>query len=107
MSLRLGLTLFFAVVLAAGLVALSAVLYVLVDHNLALAEGRGGNSWYDTLTLSGQTLRLYTAPLLIDDDVIGFIQVARSLQDNEQTLAHVQRILLICDTLIVLTAAAV
>jgi heavy metal sensor kinase len=180
MSLRLRLTLFFTVVLAASLLALSALLYVMLDHTLALdvdhaiagkaedvartsrirgeypirprrirlphidafaapeiyiqllnpegqvvdrsanlgehqlpltpdalEEGRQGNPWYDTLALSGQTLRLYTAPLLIDDDVIGFIQVARSLQDNEQTLAHVQRILLICDTLVVVTAAAV
>jgi two-component system OmpR family sensor kinase len=180
MSLRLRLTLFFTIVLAASLLALSALLYVMLDHTLALdvdhaiaskaedvartsrirgeypirprrirlphidafaapeiyiqllnaegepvdrsanlgehqlpltpaalQHGREGNSWYDTLSLAGQTLRLYTAPLLIDDDVIGFIQVARSLQDNEQTLAHVQRILLICDALVVLTAAAV
>jgi two-component system OmpR family sensor kinase len=180
MSLRLRLTLFFTVVLAASLLALSALLYVMLDHTLALdvdhaiagkaedvartsrirgeypirprrirlphidafaapeiyiqllsaegevvdrsanlaehqlplttgalAQGREGSSWYDTLALAGQTLRLYTAPLLIDDDVIGFIQVARSLQDNEQTLAHVQRILLVCDALVVFTAAAV
>ncbi len=180
MSLRLRLTLFFTVVLAASLLALSALLYVMLDHTLALdvdhaiagkaedvartsrirgeypirprrirlphidafaapeiyiqllnpegdvvdrsanlgehqlpltddalAEGREGNPWFDTLNLSGQTLRLYTAPLLIDDDVIGFIQVARSLQDNEQTLAHVQRLLLICDGLVVFSAAAV
>jgi signal transduction histidine kinase len=73
----------------------------------ALASGRQGQSWYDTISLDGQPLRVYTAPLLVDDDVIGFIQVARSLSDNEQTLAHVQRLLLICDALVVAVAAAI
>src|SRR2546423_12075864 len=36
MSLRLRLTLFFTVVLAASLLALSALLYVMLDHTLAL-----------------------------------------------------------------------
>jgi|SRR5579875_367620 two-component system OmpR family sensor kinase len=180
MSLRLRLTLFFAGVLAVSLLAFSALLYVMLDHALALdvdsaiaskaedvartsrirgeyplqprrirlpridafaapeiyiqlldaegqvvdrsanlgehrlpltevalASGRQGQSWYDTISLDGQPLRVYTAPLLVDDDVIGFIQVARSLSDNEQTLAHVQRLLLLCDTLVVGVAAAI
>jgi heavy metal sensor kinase len=180
MSLRLRLTLFFTAVLAASLLACSALLYILLDHALALdidhtiaskaedvartsrirgeypmrrqrirlphidafaapeiyiqlldpqgraidrsanlgehelplteaalAQGRQGSPWYDTLLLDGQSLRLYTAPLLIDDDVIGFIQVARSLQDNELTLAHMQRLLLFCDLLVVAAAALV
>src|SRR3982750_2788886 len=36
MSLRLRLTLFFTIVLAASLLALSALLYVMLDHTLAL-----------------------------------------------------------------------
>jgi heavy metal sensor kinase len=72
----------------------------------ALGAVRQGEPWYDSLSLDGQPLRLYTAPLLVDDDVIGFIQVARSTQDNVQTLAHVQRILLLCDALVVVAAAA-
>jgi signal transduction histidine kinase len=180
MSLRLRLTLFFALVLGVSLLAFSALLYVMLDHALALdvdsaiaskaedvartsrirgeyplqprrirlpridafaapeiyiqlldaegqivdrsanlgehrlplteaalASGRQGQSWYDTISLDGQPLRVYTAPLLVDDDVIGFIQVARSLSDNEQTLAHVQRLLLICDALVVAVAAAI
>jgi two-component system OmpR family sensor kinase len=180
MSLRLRLTLFFTAVLAASLLGFSVLLYLMLEHTLALdidhaiaskaedvartsrirgeypprrrrirlpqvdafaspeiyiqlldaeglvvdrsanlgdhqlpltptalAQGRQGNSWYDTLLLDGQPLRLYTAPLLIDDDVIGFIQVARSLQDYEQTLAHMQRLLLICDSLVIVTAGLV
>ena len=180
MSLRLRLTLFFTLVLAASLLALSALLYVMLERALdldtdhaiaskaedvartsrirgefpvrprrirlphidafaapeiyiqlldpqghvldrsanlgehqlpltddALAHGRGGEPWYDSIPLGGQKLRLYTAPLLIDDDVTGFIQVARSTADNEQTLAHMQRLLLICDGLVVVTAAVI
>ncbi|HZU06609.1 MAG TPA: HAMP domain-containing sensor histidine kinase [Chloroflexota bacterium] len=180
MSLRLRLTLFFTAVLAASLLGFSVLLYLMLEHTLALdidhaiaskaedvartsrirgeypprrrrirlpqvdafaspeiyiqlldaeglvvdrsanlgdhqlpltptalAQGRQGSPWYDTLLLDGQPLRLYTAPLLIDDDVIGFIQVARSLQDYEQTLAHMQRLLLICDSLVIVTAGLV
>jgi two-component system OmpR family sensor kinase len=180
MSLRLRLTLFFTVVLAASLLGFSALLYVLleraldidIDHTIAskaedvartsrirgefpvrprrirlphidafaapeiyiqlldpegqvldrsanlgehqlpltlegLANGREGNATFDTIHLGGQRLRLYTAPLLIDDEVTGYIQVARSVADNEQTLATMQRLLLFCDLLVVLIAGAV
>jgi heavy metal sensor kinase len=180
MSLRLRLTLFFTVVLAASLLGFSALLYVLleraldldIDHTIAskaedvartsrirgefpirprrirlphidafaapeiyiqlldpegqvldrsanlgehqlpltseaLAAGREGNPPFDTIHLAGQRLRLYTAPLLIDDEVTGYIQVARSVADNEQTLATMQRLLLFCDLLVVLIAGAV
>ena len=180
MSLRLRLTLFFTIVLAASLLALSALLYVMLDHTLALdvdhaiaskaedvartsrirgeypirprrirlphidafaapeiyiqlldpegqvldrsanlgehqlpltpdglASGREGDPTFDTIRLAGQRLRLYTAPLLIDDEVTGYIQVARSVADNEQTLATMQRLLLFCDALVVLVAGVV
>ncbi|HEY7064988.1 MAG TPA: ATP-binding protein [Chloroflexota bacterium] len=180
MSLRLRLTLFFAVVLAASLLGFSALLYLMLgsaldadlDHTIAskaedvartsrirgefpirprrvrlphidafaapeiyiqlldpsgevldrsanlgehqlvltadaLTNGQEGNPTYDTIELGGQTLRLYTAPLLIEDEVTGYIQVARSTADNEQTLATMQRLLLFCDGLVVLMAALV
>ena len=181
MSLRLRLTLFFTVVLAASLLGFSALLYILleraldidIDHTIAskaedvartsrirgefpirprrirlphidafaapeiyiqlldpegvvldrsanlgehqlpltpdaLNAGREGNPPpFDTIHLAGQRLRLYTAPLLIDDEVTGYIQVARSVADNEQTLATMQRLLLFCDVLVVLVAGAV
>ncbi len=82
------------------------------EHQLPLTEealqhGRSGESWFNTIHLGGQKLRLYTAPLLIDDDVTGFIQVARSTADNEQTLAHMQRLLLLLDGLVVVTAGMI
>jgi two-component system, OmpR family, sensor kinase len=180
MSLRLRLTLFFTVVLAASLLGFSALLYVLLgsaldldidntiaskaedvartsrirgefpirprrirlphidafaapdiyvqlldpsgevldrsanlgEHQLPLTDdgltnGGEGNPTWDTVRLAGQRLRMYTAPLLIDDEVTGFIQVARSVADNEQTLATMQRLLLFCDGLVVLVAALV
>ncbi len=180
MSLRLRLTLFFTVVLAASLLGFSALLYVLleraldadIDHTIAskaedvartsrirgefpvrprrirlphidafaapeiyiqlldpegqvldrsanlgehqlpltadgLANGRDGEPTWDTIRLAGQRLRLYTAPLLIDDEVTGYIQVARSVADNEQTLATMQRLLLFCDALVVLVAGLI
>jgi heavy metal sensor kinase len=180
MSLRLRLTLFFTIVLAASLLGFSALLYVLleraldidIDHTIAskaedvartsrirgefpirprrirlphidafaapeiyiqlldpegqvldrsanlgehqlpltsdgLANGHAGDPTFDTIHLAGQRLRLYTAPLLIDDEVTGYIQVARSVADNEQTLATMQRLLLICDGLVVLVAGLV
>jgi two-component system, OmpR family, sensor kinase len=84
----------------------------LAEHQLPLTEdalvhGRDGEAWYDSIRLAGQKLRLYTAPLLIDDEVTGFIQVARSTADNEQTLAHMQRLLLLCDLLVVVGAALI
>src|SRR5581483_11019078 len=178
--LRLRLTLFFTVVLAASLLGFSALLYVLleraldadIDHTIAskaedvartsrirgefpvrprrirlphidafaapeiyiqlldpegqvldrsanlgehqlpltadgLANGRDGEPTWDTIRLAGQRLRLYTAPLLIDDEVTGYIQVARSVADNEQTLATMQRLLLFCDALVVLVAGLI
>src|SRR5919199_349113 len=180
MSLRLRLTLFFTVVLAASLLGFSILLYALLDraldvdldHTIAskaedvartsrirgefpvrprrirlphidafaapeiyiqlldpegqvldrsanlgehqlpltpdgLANGREGDPTWDTVRLAGQRLRMYTAPLLIDDEVTGYIQVARSVADNEQTLATMQRLLLFCDGLVVLVAALV
>jgi signal transduction histidine kinase len=73
----------------------------------ALTHGRQGESWYESLVLDGQPMRIYTAPLLVDEQLVGFIQVGRSVQDEEHTLARVQRLLLICDALVVLAAGAV
>jgi heavy metal sensor kinase len=180
MSLRLQLTLFFTAVLAASLLAFSALLYVLLERSLALdvdqvlaskaediartsrlqnesaprsrrirlpyidafatsdiyiqlldasgqlvertgnlgddalprteaalAHGRQGEPWYESLVIDGEPLRIYTAPLLVDGQTVGFIQVGRSVQDEEHALARVQRLLLFCDALVVIAAAAV
>lgn len=45
-----------------------------------------GEDVYETLTLDRQHVRIFTMPILAEDEFLGYIQVARSLEGTEQAL---------------------
>ncbi len=53
-----------------------------------------GHVAYETVVLDGQPVRLYTTALFTDEEFIGYLQVARSLQAAEQALAFLRTTLL-------------
>lgn len=52
---------------------------------------RNGQATYRSIRVHGEQLRLFTAPLLLNGEPIGVLQVARSFQVREQALARLRR----------------
>jgi signal transduction histidine kinase len=71
-----------------------------------LENARGDLPVLETVSLSGQGIRLYTAPLLINGQFIGYVQVGRNLADIDAALTHL-RDLLLASAGLVLAAAAI
>lgn len=46
---------------------------------------------FDTVTLDGQDVRVFLAPIVTDDDFLGYIQVARSLEAAQDALEFLRR----------------
>lgn len=60
-----------------------------------LEAAQVGESRYYTLEVSGERIRVFAVPLIIGSgQVVGLLQVARSLQEMENTLASLQLLLL-------------
>ena len=70
----------------------------------SLATALGGDEDHVTLTLPGERLDLYSAPLLLDDRLIGVLQVAASLQPLEGSLVQLRFAL--AATVVIATALA-
>lgn len=70
----------------------------------ALDVATGGGPRYETITLAGQRVRLYDAPLLSDGKLIGIVQVARVLKPIDDTASGL-RLLLAVGSLLALIAA--
>lgn len=58
-----------------------------------LQSALAGQEQHSTVTLADQQLALYSTPLLIDDQVVGVLQIAASLQPYETTLARLRLLL--------------
>ncbi len=78
------------------LVARSASLSrnVLPIHQDTLRAVVTGKSVYETLQLSGHSLRIYNVPIVYQEQIIGLLQVAGSLEPLEETLRNLRLILL-------------
>lgn len=70
----------------------------------SLATALGGEEDHITLTRPGESLDLYSAPLLLDDRLIGVLQVAASLQPLEGSLVQLR--LALAATVVAATALA-
>jgi two-component system OmpR family sensor kinase len=73
----------------------------------ALAEAHDGRPLYEDVAVEGTRLRLYTTPVVASGQTIGFVQVARSTRQVEETLAGLRDALLVGNTGLVLVAAVV
>ena len=60
----------------------------------SLRTALGGEESHITLNLPGERVDLYSAPLLLDDRVVGILQVAASLRPLEDNLGRIRLILL-------------
>jgi signal transduction histidine kinase len=56
---------------------------------------------FETITLDGQNVRVYTVALVADEEFLGFVQVARSLELVEDALQFLGRALLAGGTILV------
>ena len=70
----------------------------------SLTTALGGEEDHVTLTMPGERLDLYSAPLLLDDRLIGVLQVAASLQPLEGSLVQLR--LALAATVVIATALA-
>ncbi len=72
----------------------------------SLAAARQGQAIFDTLTdpTSQAPIRIYTAPVVEQQQVVGLVQVAQTLADLQATLRRLLLILLISGPLLVLVA---
>ena len=60
--------------------------------------------WWDTTYINGDHLLIYNSPIVYQGNVIFIVQVARSLSEQEQSLATLSRILIIAGLLTILIA---
>lgn len=70
----------------------------------SLTTALGGEEDHVTLNMPGERLELYSAPLLLDDRLVGILQVAASLQPLEGSLVQLK--LALAATVVVATALA-
>ncbi|MDQ2808722.1 MAG: ATP-binding protein [Chloroflexota bacterium] len=70
----------------------------------ALAVARGGDARHETISLNGQTIRVYYATLVLRGRPIGLIEVARSLEATNATAADLARQLALGSGLALLAA---
>ena len=56
----------------------------------ALARAQDGTSGYETIVLDGAPVRIYYAPLRVGGEVVGVLQVTRSLRDVEIALGQLR-----------------
>lgn len=60
--------------------------------------------WWETDTVSEQEMLIYSRPVIVDDEVVYIVQVARPLTERDRTLQSLATTLLIAGSLTVLVA---
>lgn len=72
------------------------------------AEGlqtlQSGSDWWQTETVSDEEMLIYSRPVIVDDEVVYIVQVARPLTERNRTLQSLVTTLLIAGLLITLIA---
>jgi signal transduction histidine kinase len=71
-----------------------------------MARARVGEPVFETVLLAGQSIRLYTAPILLNGVLIGYVQVGRNLADIDSVLSHLRAWLLPSAAIVLIAAAA-
>ncbi|HLG50200.1 MAG TPA: HAMP domain-containing sensor histidine kinase [Chloroflexota bacterium] len=69
-----------------------------------LASAKAGTPVIETVFQAGQAVRLYTAPILVNGRVVGYVQVGRNLADIDAALKQL-RLWLVVSIVIALAAA--
>ncbi|MBI2939477.1 MAG: HAMP domain-containing histidine kinase [Chloroflexi bacterium] len=59
-----------------------------------LESARAGEATHTTMEIRGRHVRLYTAPVVMGETVVGIVQVGRSLEVTEATLGRLRSIML-------------
>lgn len=73
----------------------------------ALSAARRGSPSYEYVSLEDVRLRLYTVPIIANDDFLGLVQVARPTRQMDETLNGLRNTLLIGDSILLVVGAAV
>ncbi len=60
-----------------------------------LNEVMSGQSSYTTISIDNEALRMFVKPLLLDQDIVGLLQVARPLKPVSLALVRLQKILIL------------
>lgn len=65
---------------------------------------QSGQDWYETATVSGEAMLIYSRPVILNDEVVNIVQVARPLIERDRTLQSLATTLLIAGSLITVIA---
>ncbi len=65
---------------------------------------QSGTEWWETGTVSDETMLIYSRPVIVDDQVVYIVQAARSLTERNRTLQSLATTLLIAGSLTTLIA---
>ena len=71
----------------------------------ALAAARAGRSLFESVSVDGVSLRMYTTSYLVNGELAGLVHVARPTRQFDETLASLRDALLVGDTILVLLGA--
>jgi heavy metal sensor kinase len=72
-----------------------------------LAAAKGRQSLYEDVLVEGVSLRLYSVPVILGEQIIGLVQVARPTRQVDETIASLRDALLVGNTLLVALGALV
>lgn len=76
-----------------------------LDHQ-TLHQSQKGISFFENRVIGNTTLRLYNIPLLLQNQPVGILQVARILSPLENTLANLRRVLFFLGLIFILIATS-
>lgn len=77
---------------------------VLPLSEAGLKAVQGQKDWYETATVSGDVMLIYSRPVIVDGQVVYIVQVARSLKERNRTLESLATTFLVASSLITLIA---
>ena len=72
-----------------------------------LSTVQSQKDWYETATVSGDEMLIYSRPVIVDGKVVYIVQVARSLTERNRTLQSLATTLIIAGLVIVIIAFGV
>lgn len=71
-----------------------------------IEQAKSGEGIFETVRLADQGIRLYTAPIVVNRHLIGYVQVGRNLADIDVVLSHLRVWLLPSAGVVLVVAAA-
>lgn len=73
----------------------------------SVEAGWRGQPTYGSVLVSGAEVRLYTAPVMVNENLVGFIQVGRSLSLQNRTVAWLRNLSIIIGAAMVVAASGI